>query len=78
MLGAGDNRLLRCWGAGICGMPPLDVDKVKSIVVTKCPMGHGCVGISNELYTDPRTGTFFVDAKKGVSQLRFAAREFVV
>ncbi|MDX2678363.1 NAD(P)(+) transhydrogenase (Re/Si-specific) subunit beta [Streptomyces sp. NY05-11A] len=40
-------------------------------------MGHGYAGIDNELYTDPRTGMFFTDAKKGLSELKTAVGEFV-
>ncbi|MGW0758428.1 NAD(P)(+) transhydrogenase (Re/Si-specific) subunit beta [Streptomyces sp. NPDC002814] len=37
----------------ISGMPILDVDKAKSVVI-KRSMGHGYAGIDNELYTNPR------------------------
>ncbi|MGW1627190.1 NAD(P)(+) transhydrogenase (Re/Si-specific) subunit beta [Streptomyces sp. NPDC002172] len=49
----------------------------KSVVVIKRSMGHGYAGIDNELYTDPKTGMFFTDAKKGLSELGTAVGEFV-
>jgi NAD(P) transhydrogenase subunit beta len=58
-------------------MPILDVDKARSVVVIKRSMGHGYAGIDNELYTDPKTGMFFTDAKKGLSELKAAVAEFV-
>ena len=38
----------------VSGMPILDVDHARSVVVIKRSMGHGYAGIDNELYTDPR------------------------
>ncbi|ELP66461.1 NAD(P)(+) transhydrogenase (Re/Si-specific) subunit beta [Streptomyces turgidiscabies] len=49
----------------------------KSVVVIKRSMGHGYAGIDNELYTDPMTGMFFTDRKKGLSRLKVAVGEFV-
>ncbi|WP_328500548.1 NAD(P)(+) transhydrogenase (Re/Si-specific) subunit beta [Streptomyces sp. NBC_00457] len=61
----------------ISGMPILDVDKAKSVAVIKRSMGHGYAGIDNELYTNPKTGMFYSDAKKGLAELKAAVREFV-
>ncbi|MFF4585393.1 NAD(P)(+) transhydrogenase (Re/Si-specific) subunit beta [Streptomyces sp. NPDC001388] len=79
VVGANDvtNPMARRPGNAISGMPILDVDKAKSVVVIKRSMGHGYAGIDNELYTDPRTGMFFTDAKKGLSELKAAVAEFV-
>ncbi|NGO40925.1 NAD(P)(+) transhydrogenase (Re/Si-specific) subunit beta [Streptomyces ureilyticus] len=79
VIGANDvtNPIARRPGNAISGMPILDVDKAKSIVVIKRSMGHGYAGIDNELYTDPKTGMFFTDAKKGLSELKAAVGEFV-
>lgn len=79
VIGANDvtNPIARKPGNAISGMPILDVDKAKSIVVIKRSMGHGYAGIDNELYTDPKTGMFFTDAKKGLSELKSAVGEFV-
>ncbi|MEV0486729.1 NAD(P)(+) transhydrogenase (Re/Si-specific) subunit beta [Streptomyces sp. NPDC050508] len=79
VIGANDvtNPIARRPGNAISGMPILDVDKAKSIVVIKRSMGHGYAGVDNELYTDPKTGMFFTDAKKGLTELKAAVGEFV-
>lgn len=79
VIGANDvtNPIARRPGNAISGMPILDVDKAKSVVVIKRSMGHGYAGVDNELYTDPRTGMFFTDAKKGLAELKSSVAEFV-
>ena len=59
----------------IFGMPILDVDHAKSIVVIKRSMGRGYAGIDNSLYTDPKTGMLFADAKAGLESLIAAVKE---
>jgi NAD(P) transhydrogenase subunit beta len=58
----------------IYGMPILDVDEAKSIVVIKRSMGRGYAGIDNSLYTDPKTGMLFSDAKSGLEELITAVK----
>ncbi|MFC8348414.1 NAD(P)(+) transhydrogenase (Re/Si-specific) subunit beta [Streptomyces sp. NPDC057280] len=79
VIGANDvtNPIARRPGNAISGMPILDVDKAKSVVVIKRSMGHGYAGVDNELYTDPKTGMFFTDAKQGLAALKAAVAEFV-
>ncbi|PWI13231.1 NAD(P) transhydrogenase subunit beta [Streptomyces sp. Act143] len=79
VIGANDvtNPIARRPGNAISGMPILDVDRAKSVVVIKRSMGHGYAGVDNELYTDPRTGMFFTDAKQGLAELKAAVAEFV-
>ncbi|MEV6110412.1 NAD(P)(+) transhydrogenase (Re/Si-specific) subunit beta [Streptomyces sp. NPDC051940] len=79
VIGANDvtNPAARRSGNAISGMPILDVDKAKSVVVIKRSMGHGYAGIDNELYTAVQTGMFFSDAKQGVADLKAAVRVFV-
>ncbi|MCL6735868.1 NAD(P)(+) transhydrogenase (Re/Si-specific) subunit beta [Streptomyces neyagawaensis] len=79
VIGANDvtNPIARRPGNAISGMPILDVDQAKSVIVIKRSMGHGYAGVDNELYTDPKTGMFFADAKKGLSELKAAVGEFV-
>ncbi|MEV0912534.1 NAD(P)(+) transhydrogenase (Re/Si-specific) subunit beta [Streptomyces hokutonensis] len=79
VIGANDvtNPIARRPGNAISGMPILDVDKAKSVVVIKRSMGHGYAGVDNELYTEPKTGMFFTDAKKGLTELKAAVGEFV-
>jgi NAD(P) transhydrogenase subunit beta len=53
----------------IYGMPILDVDKAKSIVVNKRSMNAGYAGIDNLLFYDPKCSMFFGDAKKALTEL---------
>ena len=51
------------------GMPILDVDKAKNVVVLKRSMNPGFAGIENELYFDPKTAILFGDAKDSIERL---------
>src|SRR5690606_29026701 len=57
VVGANDvtNPAARKPGNPVSGMPILDVDHAKSVVVVKRSMGKGYAGLDNELYTDPKT-----------------------
>ncbi len=59
------------------GMPILNVDQARSVIVIKRSMGHGYAGIDNELYTDPKTGMFFSDAKGGLAEIIAAVKALV-
>ncbi len=76
VIGANDvtNPAARRPGSPVSGMPILDVDHAKSIVVIKRSMGRGYAGIDNELYTDPKTGMLFADAKDGLAMLTAAVK----
>ncbi len=58
----------------IYGMPILDVDKAANIIVVKRSMRPGYAGIDNLLYTDPKTGMLFGDAKDVLTQLISAVK----
>jgi NAD(P) transhydrogenase subunit beta len=79
VVGANDvtNPAARRPGNAVSGMPILDVDKAKSIIVIKRSMASGYAGIDNELYTDPKTSMLFSDAKKGLASLTGATKELV-
>jgi H+-translocating NAD(P) transhydrogenase subunit beta len=79
VIGANDvtNPAARRAGTAISGMPILDVDQAKSIIVIKRSMGHGYAGIDNELYVDPKTSMYFADAKKALSELTAAVKTLV-
>ncbi len=53
----------------IYGMPILNVDQAKSIIVLKRSMNPGFAGIENELFYDPKTSMLFGDAKASLSKL---------
>jgi proton-translocating NAD(P)+ transhydrogenase subunit beta len=76
VIGANDvtNPAARRPGSPVSGMPILDVDKAKSIIVIKRSMGRGYAGIDNELYTNEKTGMLFADAKEGLASLTAAVK----
>ncbi len=56
-------------GSPIYGMPILDADKAKHIIISKRSMKPGFAGIENELFYDPKAMMLFGDAKDTVSKL---------
>jgi len=79
VIGANDvtNPAARRAGTAISGMPILDVDQAKSIIVVKRSMASGYAGIDNELYVNPKTSMYFADAKKAVAELTSAVKTLV-
>ncbi len=79
VIGANDvtNPAARRPGNPLSGMPILDVDQARSVIVIKRSMGHGYAGVDNELYTDPKTGMLFNDAKAGLAALTAAVGTLV-
>jgi len=79
VVGANDvtNPDARKPGNAVSGMPILDVDHARSVVVLKRSMSPGYAGITNPLFTDPKTGMFFADAKQGLSDTIAAVKEYV-
>jgi H+-translocating NAD(P) transhydrogenase subunit beta len=79
VIGANDvtNPAARRAGTAISGMPILDVDHAKSIIVVKRSMGHGYAGIDNELYVNPKTSMYFADAKKALADMTSAVKTLV-
>lgn len=53
----------------IYGMPILDVENAKNIIIMKRSMKAGYAGIENELFYQPKSSMLFGDAKKTLSQL---------
>lgn len=53
----------------IYGMPILEVDRAKNIIVNKRSMNAGYAGIDNLLFYDPKCSMFFGDAKKALTDL---------
>ena len=79
VVGANDvcNPMARQSGNPVSGMPILNVDHAKSVVVLKRSMSPGYAGIPNPLFTDPKTGMFFADAKQGLTDILAATKEYV-
>lgn len=53
----------------IFGMPVLDVDKAKMVIVNKRSMKPGYAGIENDLFFEPKTSMLFGDSKQVLQQL---------
>lgn len=53
----------------IYGMPILEVDKAKNIIINKRSMNAGYAGIDNLLFYNPKASMFFGDAKKALTEL---------
>ncbi|MDR2082916.1 MAG: NAD(P)(+) transhydrogenase (Re/Si-specific) subunit beta [Candidatus Ancillula trichonymphae] len=77
VVGANDviNPAARRAGSSISGMPILNVDEAKTVVVIKRGQGKGYAGIENELYGLPQTSMLYGDAKKMVAEVVLAVKE---
>jgi len=53
----------------IYGMPILNVDQARSVIVMKRSMSPGFAGIENELFYDQKTSMLFGDAKSSLAKL---------
>jgi H+-translocating NAD(P) transhydrogenase subunit beta len=58
----------------IYGMPILDVDKARNVIVLKRSMNPGFAGIENELFYRGNTRMLFGDARKSLAALIEAVR----
>jgi NAD(P) transhydrogenase subunit beta len=58
----------------IAGMPILEVDRAKSVIVLKRGQGRGFSGLENPLFFKPRTTMLYGDAKSSLNHLTQAVQ----
>ena len=77
VVGANDvvNPAARDPESVIAGMPILDVDRARSVIVMKRSLSAGFAGIDNDLFYLDNTSMFFGDAKQAMSDLVREVRE---
>jgi NAD(P) transhydrogenase subunit beta len=77
IVGANDvvNPAARDPGSIIAGMPILDVDRARRVIVMKRSLSPGFAGIDNDLFYMENTLMFFGDAKESMSDLVREVRE---
>jgi NAD(P) transhydrogenase subunit beta len=56
------------------GMPILEVDRARSVIVLKRSMRPGFAGVDNELYYDPKCMMLFGDARESINKLLAALK----
>jgi len=62
-------------GSPIAGMPIIDVDKARTVVIIKRSLSPGFAGIPNPLFAADNTLMFFSDGKKAMLELLTALKE---
>ena len=62
-------------GSPIYGMPILDVDKARTVMVMKRTLNPGFAGIDNELFYQENTAMVFGDGKKTISDIIAVLRQ---
>ena len=62
-------------GSPIFGMPILNVDQSKAVIVLKRSMNPGFAGVENELFVRPNAMMVFGDAKKTLAEISAALKK---
>ena len=77
VLGANDvvNPDARTADSPIAGMPILNVDEARTVIVIKRSLSPGFAGIPNPLFASDNTQMFFGDGKKAITDLTAAVKE---
>jgi NAD(P) transhydrogenase subunit beta len=77
VIGANDvvNPDARNSDSPIAGMPIMEVDKARTVVVVKRSLSPGYAGIANPLFTYDNTLMYFADGKQAITDLGNALKE---
>ena len=62
-------------GGPLGGMPVLDVEKARTVIMVKRSLSPGYAGVDNELFYRPGTMMLFGDGKKALTELLAAVKE---
>jgi NAD(P) transhydrogenase subunit beta len=76
VVGANDviNPAAREKGNSLSGMPILNVDQAKTIIIIKRSLKPGFAGVENKLFYDPKTLMVFGDAKEVLTEILSALK----
>jgi NAD(P) transhydrogenase subunit beta len=80
VIGANDvvNPVARAeTGSPIAGMPILDVDRARTVLVIKRSLSPGFAGISNPLFASDNTLTLFADARQALHDIIRSLKEAI-
>jgi len=77
VIGANDttNPAARTGEGPLAGMPILDVDKARVVVIIKRSLSVGYAGVDNDLFYMDKTMMLFGDGKKMMNELNSALKE---
>ena len=77
VIGANDttNPVARTGEGPLAGMPILDVDKARVVVIIKRSLSVGYAGVDNDLFYMDKTMMLFGDGKKMMNELNSALKD---
>jgi NAD(P) transhydrogenase subunit beta len=77
VIGANDtvNPVARSGEGPLGGMPIIDADKARVVVIIKRSLSVGYAGVDNDLFYDDKTMMLFGDGKKMMNELNAAVKE---